>query len=320
MKSTMLIVILALLTGLYINYQGTAMEHRQLTPEEEYVIVHKGTERPFTGKYVNHKETGTYACRRCGAELYRSHDKFASDCGWPSFDDEIKGAVTRKPDADGTRTEIVCTACGGHLGHVFNGEGFTAKNTRHCVNSISLEFIPAKAVNNETAVFAGGCFWGVEHLMQKAAGVKSVRSGYIGGHVDNPDYQSVCTGKTGHLEAVEVVFDPKLNSFAELARLFFEIHDFSQTDGQGPDIGEQYKSAIFASNPDQQKAAEEIIQQLRGMGYEVATEIRAAAKFWPAEDYHQDYYEKTGKSPYCHVRRKIFPEQSSSSTESIDHY
>lgn len=283
---------------------------KKLTPEEERVIVNKGTERPFTGKYYDFKEDGTCLCKRCGAPLYRSSDKFDSACGWPSFDDEIKGAVKRVPDADGRRTEIVCAKCGAHLGHVFAGEGFTPKNTRHCVNSISLEFMnkneEQKKEKTESAIFAGGCFWGVEHMMQQLPGVLSVESGYIGGKVDNPTYEQVYTDQTGHAEAVRVMFDPLKVSYETLAKRFFEIHDPEQTDGQGPDLGNRYRSEIFYTTAEQKKVAEELIGILKQKGYKVATKLTPATTFWPAENYHQDYYDRKGTEPYCHRYTKRF--------------
>ena len=280
-----------------------AQNKRELTPAEKRVIIDKGTEAPFTGKFYNHKEEGTYHCRQCNAPLYKSSAKFDSGCGWPSFDDEIKGAVTRKRDADGHRVEIICTNCEGHLGHVFIGEGFTKKNTRHCVNSISLDFVPLK---KERAIFAGGCFWGVEHLLQQKQGVISVVSGYTGGRVKNPTYKEICTGMTGHAEAVEVVYDANQISYRDLAKLFFEIHDPTQLDRQGPDVGNQYRSEVFYTNDEQKEIASELIDTLIRKGYDVKTKVTQAKEFYKAEDYHQDYYVKKGSQPYCHSYIKRF--------------
>lgn len=281
----------------------------ELTPEEEQVIVHKGTERPFTGAFWNHKEKGTYVCRRCEAPLYRSEDKFDSGCGWPSFDDELPGAVRRQPDADGRRTEILCARCGAHLGHVFLGEGFTPKNTRHCVNSISLKFIPAAPrPRTARAIFAGGCFWGVEYHFEKAPGVISAVAGYTGGTKEHPSYEEVCRKDTGHAEAVEVTYDPSRTTFEALARLFFEIHDPTQLNRQGPDVGDQYRSEIFYLDEEQKAIAEKLIGILKKKGLNVVTRLTPAGKFWKAEDFHQDYYARTGKQPYCHVRTRRFEE------------
>jgi len=277
---------------------------KKLTAEEEQVIVHKGTEKPFSGKYNDYFEKGVYTCKRCGAELFRSESKFKSGCGWPSFDEEIKGAVKWQKDADGVRTEAVCAKCGAHLGHIFMGEGMTAKNVRYCVNSISMNFVPER--QTEKAIFASGCFWGTEYYFKQAPGVISTTVGYTGGQTDNPTYKQVCTDKTGYAEAVEVEYDPTKTSYEELAKLFFETHDFLQLNRQGPDVGTQYRSAIFHLNEQQREVAERLVKQLKTKGYDVKTQIVPAGKFWPAEEYHQDYYEKSGASPYCHIYKKIF--------------
>lgn len=282
------------------------MKYNKLTPEEERVIIHKGTEAPYTGEYVNNKQAGVYVCRRCNAPLYNSSDKFDSHCGWPSFDDEIKGAVKRVPDADGRRTEIICANCGAHLGHVFLNEGFTAKETRHCVNSISLKFIPQENKMIKKAYFASGCFWGTEYYFMKAKGVAHTAVGFMGGHVDHPSYEQVCQKNTGHLETTEVEYDTSKTTYEDLVKLFFETHDFTQTNGQGPDIGPQYLSCIFYADENEKSIAEKYISILQKKGYKVATMLKPLSTFWKAEDYHQQYYEHKGTTPYCHVYKKIF--------------
>lgn len=277
-----------------------------LTPKEEAIIVYKGTEAPFSGKYYNHHEDGTYSCKRCGAALYKSDSKFDSHCGWPSFDDEIKGAIKRVKDKDGIRTEITCARCGAHLGHVFVGEGFTEKNIRHCVNSASLNFEPADSVKTKKAYFAGGCFWGVEYYLEKLDGVVSVVSGYMGGTLKNPSYRDVSHTESGHLEVVEVTYDAAKVSYEALAKHFFEIHDATQANGQGPDIGSQYLSAIFVSNEKERKIVQKLITILKAKGINAVTMIKEKSDFYKAEEYHQDYYEKHHKRPYCHAYKKIF--------------
>lgn len=309
MKNSIVFLLMGASLIISLNMNGQQSKfYNFLTPFENSVINDKATERPYTGKYTDHKESGTYICKQCGEALYKSESKFDAHCGWPSFDDEIDGAVKRIPDADGSRTEIVCSNCGAHLGHVFTGEGYTALNTRHCVNSVSMDFVPADLDKGryETAILAGGCFWGVEYYLQKEAGVETVLSGYIGGHVKNPTYEEVCTGKTGHAEAVKVVFDPDRTSYEKIVKLFLEIHDPTQVGRQGPDVGDQYRSGIFYMNEEQKKIAKDLLGQLSDRGYKIATEVSVAGEFYEAENYHQDYYFNNGKMPYCHAYTKRF--------------
>jgi peptide methionine sulfoxide reductase msrA/msrB len=252
-----------------------------LNKNEIEVIEKKGTEKPFTGEYDDFFEEGIYLCKKCDAPLYFSSDKFDSGCGWPSFEDEIKGAITKIPDRE--RTEIICSCCKAHLGHVFEGEHLTKKNVRHCVNSLSLRFINGK----NKAILAGGCFWGIEAKMKKAPHVLSTTVGYIGGHVANPTYEEVCEQNTGHLEAVEVIFDPTKTSYEAIISYFLQIHDPTQIGGQGVDLGRQYESAIFYFSLKQKATAEKVIKD---DGRKIVTHLLPATYFYKAEDYHQNYY------------------------------
>ncbi len=287
--------------------ENQMINNTSLTPDEQRIIINKGTESPFTGKYNDLFEKGTYLCKQCGVALFRSNDKFASHCGWPSFDDEIPNAIRRQTDADGVRTEILCSNCGAHLGHVFLGEQLTPKNVRHCVNSLSLDFVPFENIlKTQKAIFAAGCFWGVEYYFKTAPGVLRTRVGFTGGTTVNPTYQEVCSNTTGHAEAIEVIFDPEKTNFEELCKLFFEIHDPTQLNRQGPDVGEQYRSAVFYLNQEQKQTTEKLINILKEKGLNVVTQIVPAAPFYEAEEKHQDYYNKTGSKPYCHFRIKKF--------------
>lgn len=304
------------------------MAFRRLTPAEERVIVHRGTEEPFTGEYERHFEPGTYRCRRCGAPLYRSSDKFDAGCGWPSFDAEIEGAVTRGMDADGVRTEITCSACGGHLGHLFEGERLTPRNTRHCVNSISLVFEP-EAGRREGAVpdgeggiageaapanrgaadaperaeeiaLGGGCFWCTEAVLGEVEGVLAVTPGYAGGTTVDPTYEQVCGGETGHAEVVLVGFDPRKVSLETILDLFFATHDPTSLDRQGADVGTQYRSAIYYTSEGQGDRVARFVERASGeYGKPIVTEVAALRAFYPAEEYHRRYFEANPLDRYC---------------------
>src|SRR3990167_6788411 len=163
-----------------------------LIPSEYAIIINKDTEIAFTGKYTDNEELGSYLCRQCGIALFRSTSKFHSGCGWPSFDVEILDTVKYQRDSDGRRTEILCNRCNAHLGHVFKDEGFTSLNTRHCVNSASVDFVSDNGVmDSEEIILAGGCFWGIEYYFQKLRGVLKTEVGYSGGDEDSPSYKEV---------------------------------------------------------------------------------------------------------------------------------
>lgn len=276
------------------------MRINKLTPEEEEVIEKKGTEPPFSGEYNDHFKPGIYVCRRCELPLYKSEDKFKSNCGWPSFDDELPGAVKRLPDADGIRTEIQCARCSAHLGHVFEGEKITPKNIRHCANSLSLKFVPKEKIKSETIVLGGGCFWCTEAAFSLIQGVLSVVPGYAGGTTKNPTYEQVCEGDTGHAEVVRIEYYPEAVSLEKILDLFFTVHDPTQLNRQGGDVGTQYRSIILYSSEKQKALVEKHIEKIRG-DYDapLATEVKKLEKFYPAEEQHKDYYKKNPKQPYC---------------------
>ena len=285
------------------------MRFNDLNAEEIRVIENRGTEMPFSGKFNSFYQNGVFICRKCNTPLFNSNNKFDSGSGWPSFDNAIKGAVKEISDADGRRVEIVCASCDGHLGHVFRGEQMTPENTRHCVNSVSLDF---KSNDNNTkykkAYFASGCFWGVEYWFEKQEGVISANSGYMGGYTENPTYQDICYKDTGHLETVEVTYDPTIVSFETLTKLFFETHNPEQIDGQGPDIGSQYLSAIFTNDIEEEDIAQKLVNQLEDKGMNIATMFKSANqhKFYIAEYEHQNYYKLRNSKPYCHSFTKRF--------------
>ena len=284
------------------------MIYNELNPEEERIMLHKGTEAPFSGEYDNFFQAGTYLCRRCNTPLYESKDKFEAHCGWPSFDQEIPGRVIRHHDHDGLGAEITCAACGAHLGHVFVGEKMTPQDMRHCVNSLALRFAPArpseKSLALKSAVFGGGCFWCTEAIFQRLKGVHQVISGYAGGQVANPSYEEVSRGQSGHAEVIKIEYDPTELSYETLLEIFFALHDLTTINQQGNDYGEQYRSIILYVDAAQKKMAEDYIQKLtkeKIYTKAIVTELKPLTDFYPAEKYHSDYFERNAGLPYCRL-------------------
>lgn len=267
------------------------MKLASLTPDVTHIVKNKGTERPFSGLYQDVVKDGTYLCRCCGLGLFRGDSQFASSCGWPSFDDQMAGNIKQQPDSDGRRTELLCQRCDSHLGHIFHGEHLTAKNARYCINSLAIDFVEQNNVtDSEEAIVAAGCFWGVQRHFKQLSGVLKTQVGYTGGHIHKPTYQQVCTGATGHVEGIRILYDPCVIDYEKVIRYFFDIHNPTDSHGQGPDRGPQYMSRIFYHNSQQKAVAESVIARLKKQGISVITEVLPVGVFWPAEDYHQDYY------------------------------